>query len=346
MLRMLARPPVFERVSRSDLLDAEVESLRWLYDSPWGWAARLRDDALWPEPERMGEHTSEAWLLRSTDVPDSVVRKELKRRHRPGNATLYLVGRIEDPLEAMVMVREHFDGWKATEPEAVPPLEVGLPETGARVHHLRHDSVQTEVHLACRLQEAEHPEAADVLVDYLDLALFQELRAGHGATYSPGAALRRYASGVALLELEAEVEHGAAGSTAASLLALVNQLAQEGPEPARLEASRQRVARRTGLSLLTTQQVLAALVRSDWSGAGRHSLEGRGQRLASLRSQDLQQLALSCTEHQVMTVVGPKQVSQRLDEAGVEHEGVAWRAQVRALLETHDPDWLRRREEH
>jgi predicted Zn-dependent peptidase len=143
---------------------------------------------------------------------DHLTRERLEKVRKdwyaPNNMTLIVVGDLDRLLPAYL--ERAYGALVAVEPADHLPLPAiqasaahertlshGLVGGGAKLHWLVPEPVQ----------EDQHDETFDLLKDYLDWALYRQLRLVHGLSYGPSAE-REVFGGVGFMSLNADLERG------------------------------------------------------------------------------------------------------------------------------------------
>ncbi|MCP1442431.1 putative Zn-dependent peptidase [Pseudomonas sp. GGS8] len=143
---------------------------------------------------------------------DHLTREQLEKVRKawyaPNNMTLIVVGELDRLLPAYL--ERAYGALVAVEPADHLPLPAiqasaahertlshGLVGGGAKLHWLVPEPVQ----------EDQHDETFDLLKDYLDWALYRQLRLVHGLSYGPSAE-REVFGGVGFMSLNADLERG------------------------------------------------------------------------------------------------------------------------------------------
>jgi predicted Zn-dependent peptidase len=141
---------------------------------------------------------------------DDLTREQLEQVRKdwyaPNNMTLIVVGDLDKLLPAYL--ERAYGGLEAITPGEHPPLPQiqvsaahertlphGLVGNGAKLHWLVPEPVL----------EDGHDETFDLLKDYLDWALYRQLRLAHGLSYGPWAE-REVFGGVGFMSLNADLE--------------------------------------------------------------------------------------------------------------------------------------------
>ena len=141
---------------------------------------------------------------------DHLTREQLEKVRKdwyaPNNMTLIVVGDLDRLLPAYL--ERAYGALEAVEPSAHPPLpdiqasaahernlSNGFVGGGAKLHWLVPEPVL----------EDQHDETFDLLKDYLDWALYRQLRLAHGLSYGPSAE-REVFGGVGFMSLNADLD--------------------------------------------------------------------------------------------------------------------------------------------
>jgi len=134
------------------------------------------------------------------------LEKVRKAWYAPNNMTLIVVGDLERLLPAYL--ERSYGALEAVDPTDHPPLPA-IQATAAHERTLSHGFVGGSAKLHWLLpepvQEDRHDETFDLLKDYLDWALYRQLRLAHGLSYGPSVE-REVFGGVGFMSLNADLE--------------------------------------------------------------------------------------------------------------------------------------------
>jgi predicted Zn-dependent peptidase len=134
------------------------------------------------------------------------LEKVRKAWYAPNNMTLIVVGELDRLLPAYL--ERAYGALKAVEPTAHLPLPE-IRTSAAHERTLSHGFVGSGAKLHWLVPEPvledQHDETFDLLKDYLDWALYRQLRLAHGLSYGPSAE-REVFGGVGFLSLNADLD--------------------------------------------------------------------------------------------------------------------------------------------
>ncbi|MVV47215.1 insulinase family protein [Pseudomonas sp. PB120] len=141
---------------------------------------------------------------------DYLTREQLEKVRKdwyaPNNMTLIVVGDLERLLPAYL--ERTYGALVAIDPTDHPPLPE-IKATAAHERSLIHGFVGAGAKLHWLVPEPvvedQHDETYDLLKDYLDWALYRQLRLAHGLSYGPWAE-REVFGGVGFMSLNADLE--------------------------------------------------------------------------------------------------------------------------------------------
>jgi predicted Zn-dependent peptidase len=134
------------------------------------------------------------------------LEKVRKAWYAPNNMTLIVVGELDRLLPAYL--ERAYGALKAVEPTAHLPLPE-IRTSAAHERTLSHGFVGSGAKLHWLVPEPvledQHDETFDLLKDYLDWALYRQLRLAHGLSYGPSAE-REVFGGVGFMSLNADLD--------------------------------------------------------------------------------------------------------------------------------------------
>ncbi|POA22885.1 insulinase family protein [Pseudomonas sp. FW300-N1A1] len=188
-----------------------------------------------------------------------LTREQLKRVRKdwyaPNNMTLIVVGDLDRLLPAYL--ERTFGQLKPIEPTAHPPLPQ-IQNTAQARRNLIHGWVGDGARLHWLLPEPvlddQYDETFDLLKDYLDWALYRQLRLAHGLSYGPSAE-REVFGGVGFMSLNADLERDDLPQAQQVLDELKADLLKNGLDPVGFERLKQ-----------------AAIARQAWAVQGNSAL--------------------------------------------------------------------------
>ncbi len=280
------------------------------------------------------------------DWTAAMVNEYLGSHLRPDNATLVVVGLIEDVDKVKKDIDTYFSGWKvranAPEAPAIPDVPA-LPTAASKI--LLYDDptrTQSDVTMYCRLdlQGGEEEAAALQLLDSLmGDRIFNEIRVHRGLAYSPGAAAFKDDDGAgrAIFYSDGVVNRGA-GEILSYYKQVIDEVRNGKFAADELVVAKIRNSRRDGLAWQSVSQVNQNLVDMVSKRKSFDSVATKGERLANVDVAAVSKILQTCGDHNITTIEGPKDVvAPQLDELGLAYEVVEWRANGDELLWKYDP---------
>lgn len=300
---------------RVDALSADMDRREGWLDLVDAWMHRLpaedrRDAAiraaLWPG-HPLGRNVDPGILAGARRYGADAVEDWIAATHRPEEATLVVVGRIE-AATARTQVEARFASWRGRARAALPPL--GPPPAPPARVALGWDvagRTQTEVGVDCQVGPVDPraPEALEVLDALSRGTAWWALRERAAATYTPQAWTTAWEGGSAGLGLRARVAHAAAPDAARALLDLVAALGTVGDRE--VERARRKLALAAPLGQITAPQVLGRLVDVAAAGGEWALLSRRAERLEAVAASQVRGLLAPCVGHEVVSLVGPRE---------------------------------------
>ncbi|WP_095083407.1 pitrilysin family protein [Pseudomonas sp. Irchel s3h17] len=167
------------------------------------------------------------------------LKKVRKDWYAPNNMTLIVVGDLDRLLPAYL--ERTFGQLKPIEPTAHPPLPQ-IQNTAQARRNLIHGWVGDGARLHWLLPEPvlddQYDETFDLLKDYLDWALYRQLRLAHGLSYGPSAE-REVFGGVGFMSLNADLERDDLPQAQQVLEELKADLLKNGLDPVGFERLKQ-----------------------------------------------------------------------------------------------------------
>ncbi|MGZ7458120.1 M16 family metallopeptidase [Pseudomonas sp. Ma2-10] len=183
------------------------------------------------------------------------LEKVRKTWYAPNNMTLIVVGDLERLLPAYL--ERSYGALEAVDPTDHPPLPA-IQASAAHERTLSHGFVGGSAKLHWLVPEPvlgdQHDETFDLLKDYLDWALYRQLRLANGLSYGPSAE-REVFGGVGFMSLNADLER------------------DDVPEAERVLEDLKAGLLRDGLNADTFNRIKqAAIARQAWAVQGNRAL--------------------------------------------------------------------------
>ncbi|MHC8303512.1 M16 family metallopeptidase [Pseudomonas sp. PB3P13] len=205
---------------------------------------------------------------------DHLTREQLETAraawYAPNNMTLIIVGDLERLLPAYLE-----RAWGALEP-VDPTDHPPLPQINASAAHERTlsqglvgDSAKLHWLVPEPMLENQHDQTFDLLKDYLDWALYRQLRLAHGLSYGPSAE-REVFGGVGFMSLNADLERDSVPEAEQVLEQLKADLLKDGLNAETFERLKQAAIARQAWAV----QGNSALADYYWSALGNYQ-DGR-----------------------------------------------------------------------
>ncbi|AZF24313.1 pitrilysin family protein [Pseudomonas sp. R2-60-08W] len=193
-----------------------------------------------------------------------------KNWYAPNNMTLIVVGDLDKLLPAYL--ERTFGQLDPVEPSEHRPLpQIQHAAAGQRdlIHGWVGDNAKLHWLFPEPVLDDQHDETYDLLKDYLDWALYRQLRLRHGLSYGPWTE-REVLGGVGFLSLNADLERDNLEQAEQVLQDLKAQLLKDGLDPAVFARLQQAAIARQAWAV----QGNSALADYYWSAAGEYA-DGR-----------------------------------------------------------------------
>ncbi|MCO4746534.1 MAG: insulinase family protein [Proteobacteria bacterium] len=262
---------------------------------------------------------------------------------QPANVTLLIVGNVR-PGEAETLASKYFSSWKprAGVVEQQMPAITGDINPGESRVLLFDDErkTQTDVTLSCPGAPAtsENTAARGVFGTLLSDDLFQYLRADLGVTYGAYGGIRTGPGGTSEITMGGLFQNDA---VAVSVKAFQDALVRyesgdfdaDAMQLVKLNQARKYVIRQQSSAQMAGRIGAVIEDRREWDHISKYP-----ERLAAVDTDQIKALFGSCSDHVLITAVGPVDVMKpALDEAGIAYEVYDHEALADEWLEAADP---------
>ena len=193
-----------------------------------------------------------------------------KNWYAPNNMTLIVVGDLDKLLPAYLeRTYGQLDPIEPSEHRPLPQIQHAAASHRDLIHGWVGDNAKLHWLFPEPLLDDQHDETYDLLKDYLDWALYRQLRLKHGLSYGPWSE-REVLGGVGFLSLNADLERENLEEAEQVLEDLKARLLKDGLEPAVFARLQQAAIARQAWAV----QGNSALADYYWSAAGEYD-DGR-----------------------------------------------------------------------
>ncbi|RZI30962.1 M16 family metallopeptidase [Pseudomonas orientalis] len=193
-----------------------------------------------------------------------------KNWYAPNNMTLIVVGDLDKLLPAYLeRTYGQLDPIEPSEHRPLPQIQQAAASHRDLIHGWVGDNAKLHWLFPEPVLEDQHDETYDLLKDYLDWALYRQLRLGHGLSYGPWSE-REVLGGVGFLSLNADLERENLEQAEQVLQDLKAHLLKDGLDPAVFARLQQAAIARQAWAV----QGNSALADYYWSAAGEYD-DGR-----------------------------------------------------------------------
>ncbi|MEG8236089.1 pitrilysin family protein [Pseudomonas orientalis] len=205
---------------------------------------------------------------------DPLTRDQLealrKNWYAPNNMTLIVVGDLDKLLPAYLeRTYGQLDPVEPSEHRPLPQIQQAAASHRDLIHGWVGDNAKLHWLFPEPVLEDQHDETYDLLKDYLDWALYRQLRLRHGLSYGPWSE-REVLGGVGFLSLNADLERENLEQAEQVLQDLKARLLKDGLDPAVFARLQQAAIARQAWAV----QGNSALADYYWSAAGEYD-DGR-----------------------------------------------------------------------
>lgn len=189
-----------------------------------------------------------------------------KNWYAPNNMTLIVVGDLDKLLPAYLeRTYGQLDPVEPSEHRPLPQIQQAAASHRNLIHGWVGDNAKLHWLFPEPVLEDQHDETYDLLKDYLDWALYRQLRLRHGLSYGPWSE-REVLGGVGFLSLNADLERENLEQAEQVLQDLKARLLKDGLDPAVFARLQQAAIARQAWAV----QGNSALADYYWSAAGEY----------------------------------------------------------------------------
>ncbi|WP_248731512.1 pitrilysin family protein [Pseudomonas sp. MWU13-2517] len=192
------------------------------------------------------------------------LEKLRKDWYAPNNMTLIIVGELDKLLPAYLeRTYGQLDPVEPSEHRPLPEIQHAAASQRDLIHGWVGDGAKLHWLFPEPVLDDQHDETYDLLKDYLDWALYRQLRLKHGLSYGPWSE-REVLGSVGFLSMNADLERDNLGKAEQVLQDLKAQLLKDGLDPATFNRLQQAAIAREAWAV----QGNSALADYYWSASG------------------------------------------------------------------------------
>lgn len=262
---------------------------------------------------------------------------------QPANTTLLIVGNVRAD-EAEALASKYFGSWKpkgGVVEKQMEPLTGEINPGPSRVLLFEDEKkTQTDVTLVCPGAPAtsENLAARGVFSTLVTKELFQHLRADLGVTYGAYGGIGGMPGGASQIYMSALVQNDAVPVTIESFNDAVaryekGEFDEDTMKLVKLNQARKYVLRQQSSEQMARRLASVIADRESWDHIAKYP-----ERLAAVGKDEVIGLMGSCSDHVLITAVGPTSVMEpALKEAGIAYEVYDHEAMGDELLKAADP---------